>query len=89
CDRILWRGKGMKQMWYLRGESRFSDHRPVCSLFAVRLDDGHHVVAADQHRTAGADSRGSSPRCSSWGKVQAEEMFLVGRTHSCLEASRF
>ncbi|THU68243.1 hypothetical protein C4D60_Mb08t01870 [Musa balbisiana] len=89
CDRILWRGKGMKQMWYVRGESRFSDHRPVCSVFAVQLDDGHHVVAADQHRTAGADSRGSSSPCSSWGKVQAEEMFLVGRTHSCLEASRF
>ncbi|CAL9037188.1 unnamed protein product [Musa banksii] len=90
CDRILWRGKGMKQMWYVRGESRFSDHRPVSSLFAVQLDDGHHGVAADQHRTAGADSRGSSSPCSSsWGKVQAEEMFLVGRTHSCLEASRF
>ncbi|URE36858.1 inositol-1,4,5-trisphosphate 5-phosphatase' [Musa troglodytarum] len=90
CDRILWRGKGMKQMWYVRGESRFSDHRPVCSLFAVQLDDVHHVVAADQRRTAGTDSRGGggSP-CSSWGKVQAEEMFLVGRTHSCSEASRF
>ncbi|CAL9078359.1 unnamed protein product [Musa textilis] len=86
CDRILWRGKGMKQMWYVRGESRFSDHRPVCSLFAVQLDDVHHVAAADQRRTAGADSRGGG---SPWGKVQAEEMFLVGRTHSCLEASRF
>ncbi|KAJ4971525.1 hypothetical protein NE237_004624 [Protea cynaroides] len=37
CDRILWRGKGVKQMWYGRGESRFSDHRPVYSLFSVEV----------------------------------------------------
>ncbi|KAI3849344.1 hypothetical protein MKX03_001925 [Papaver bracteatum] len=23
CDRILWKGKGMKQMWYVRGETDF------------------------------------------------------------------
>ncbi|URE05176.1 inositol-1,4,5-trisphosphate 5-phosphatase' [Musa troglodytarum] len=40
CDRILWRGKGMKQMSYVRGESRFSDHRPVYSLFSVLMNDG-------------------------------------------------
>ncbi|KAG0463752.1 hypothetical protein HPP92_019821 [Vanilla planifolia] len=38
CDRILWRGKGMKQHAYVRGESRFSDHRPVCAVFSVELD---------------------------------------------------
>ncbi|KAK4800613.1 hypothetical protein SAY86_021100 [Trapa natans] len=38
CDRILWRGEGMKQIWYARGESRFSDHRPVYSLFLVQVD---------------------------------------------------
>ncbi|KAI3871127.1 hypothetical protein MKW98_015027 [Papaver atlanticum] len=38
CDRILWKGKGMKQMWYVRGENKFSDHRPVYSLFSVQLD---------------------------------------------------
>ncbi|XP_039136522.1 LOW QUALITY PROTEIN: type I inositol polyphosphate 5-phosphatase 8-like [Dioscorea cayenensis subsp. rotundata] len=38
CDRILWRGKGMKQMWYVRGETRFSDHRPVYSMFTVEVD---------------------------------------------------
>ncbi|KAL9149894.1 hypothetical protein ABFS82_12G134900 [Erythranthe guttata] len=37
CDRILWKGQGMKQMSYTRGESRFSDHRPVSSLFSVQL----------------------------------------------------
>ncbi|KAI3893825.1 hypothetical protein MKW92_023869 [Papaver armeniacum] len=38
CDRILWKGKGMKQMWYVRGENKFSDHRPVYSLFSIQLD---------------------------------------------------
>ncbi|XP_042495301.1 type I inositol polyphosphate 5-phosphatase 5-like [Macadamia integrifolia] len=33
CDRILWYGKGMEQLSYIRGESRFSDHRPVCAAF--------------------------------------------------------
>ncbi|XP_054792585.1 type I inositol polyphosphate 5-phosphatase 8-like [Prosopis cineraria] len=38
CDRILWKGEGLKQMWYVRGESKFSDHRPVYSLFSVKVD---------------------------------------------------
>ncbi|CAD6334847.1 unnamed protein product [Miscanthus lutarioriparius] len=37
CDRILWRGEGIEQQWYARGESRFSDHRPVAALFSARL----------------------------------------------------
>ncbi|XAR73348.1 hypothetical protein NMG60_11007292 [Bertholletia excelsa] len=37
CDRILWRGKGIDQLSYIRGESRFSDHRPVCSVFAMEV----------------------------------------------------
>lgn len=28
----------MKQMWYVRGESKFSDHRPVYSQFQVQID---------------------------------------------------
>ncbi|XAR60544.1 hypothetical protein NMG60_11033964, partial [Bertholletia excelsa] len=35
CDRILWKGEGMKQMYYVSGESKFSDHRPVSSMFFV------------------------------------------------------
>ncbi|KAF3434316.1 hypothetical protein FNV43_RR25419 [Rhamnella rubrinervis] len=35
CDRILWYGNGIRQLSYIRGESRFSDHRPVCSTFLV------------------------------------------------------
>ncbi|KAG8383493.1 hypothetical protein BUALT_Bualt04G0019000 [Buddleja alternifolia] len=38
CDRILWRGKGIEQLSYIRGESRFSDHRPVCAVFAVEVE---------------------------------------------------
>ncbi|KAL8193315.1 hypothetical protein R6Q57_026896 [Mikania cordata] len=37
CDRILWRGEGLKQILYVRGESKFSDHRPVNSLFSVQV----------------------------------------------------
>ncbi|XP_034909457.1 type I inositol polyphosphate 5-phosphatase 10 isoform X2 [Populus alba] len=35
CDRILWYGDGIRQLSYVRGESRFSDHRPVCATFMV------------------------------------------------------
>ncbi|KAK1282910.1 Type I inositol 1,4,5-trisphosphate 5-phosphatase CVP2 [Acorus calamus] len=35
CDRILWYGKGLNQLSYVRGESRFSDHRPVYSIFTA------------------------------------------------------
>ncbi|XP_074368737.1 type I inositol polyphosphate 5-phosphatase 8-like isoform X1 [Apium graveolens] len=38
CDRILWKGEGLKQIWYERVESKFSDHRPVCSLFSVKMN---------------------------------------------------
>lgn len=37
CDRILWRGNGIEQLSYIRGESRFSDHRPVCAVFQVEV----------------------------------------------------
>ncbi|KAF2284071.1 hypothetical protein GH714_018788 [Hevea brasiliensis] len=38
CDRILWRGNGIDQLSYIRVESRFSDHRPVCAVFAVEVE---------------------------------------------------
>ncbi|XP_042046082.1 type I inositol polyphosphate 5-phosphatase 8-like [Salvia splendens] len=38
CDRILWKGEGVEQMYYTRGESTLSDHRPVYSLFSVQLN---------------------------------------------------
>ncbi|KAG1327640.1 type I inositol polyphosphate 5-phosphatase 10-like [Cocos nucifera] len=37
CDRILWHGDGIVQLSYVRGESKFSDHRPVCAVFIVEV----------------------------------------------------
>ncbi|XP_076926780.1 type I inositol polyphosphate 5-phosphatase 2-like isoform X1 [Bidens hawaiensis] len=38
CDRILWMGKGIKQLCYNRAEIRMSDHRPVSSVFALEVE---------------------------------------------------
>ncbi|XP_019706637.1 type IV inositol polyphosphate 5-phosphatase 7 [Elaeis guineensis] len=38
CDRILWYGRGLNQLAYVRGESRFSDHRPVYSIFSAEVE---------------------------------------------------
>ncbi|KAL9247738.1 hypothetical protein vseg_021139 [Gypsophila vaccaria] len=38
CDRIMWFGKGIEQLSYFRGESKFSDHRPVSALFTTEID---------------------------------------------------
>lgn len=38
CDRILWRGNGLRQDQYDRCESRLSDHRPVRAVFVVEVD---------------------------------------------------
>ncbi|KAL9256727.1 Type I inositol polyphosphate 5-phosphatase 4-like protein, partial [Drosera capensis] len=38
CDRILWCGRGLHQLSYVRGESRFSDHRPVYGLFIAEVE---------------------------------------------------
>ncbi|GJV76278.1 type I inositol polyphosphate 5-phosphatase 4 [Tanacetum coccineum] len=42
CDRILWYGRGLHQMSYVRGESRFSDHRPVYSIFIAEVESINH-----------------------------------------------
>ncbi|KAF4404300.1 hypothetical protein G4B88_014756 [Cannabis sativa] len=38
CDRILYLGKGIKQLSYNRSELRVSDHRPVSSVFSVEVE---------------------------------------------------
>uniref|UniRef100_A0A2N9HYQ3 Inositol polyphosphate-related phosphatase domain-containing protein n=1 Tax=Fagus sylvatica TaxID=28930 RepID=A0A2N9HYQ3_FAGSY len=38
CDRILWLGKGIKQLSYKRADMRLSDHRPVSSNFLVEVE---------------------------------------------------
>ncbi|KAK4369623.1 hypothetical protein RND71_013415 [Anisodus tanguticus] len=42
CDRILWLGKGIKQLLYKRAELRLSDHRPVSSMFSVEVEIFDH-----------------------------------------------
>ncbi|KAI5057140.1 hypothetical protein GOP47_0027155 [Adiantum capillus-veneris] len=37
CDRILWYGKGLEQLEYVRAESNFSDHRPVYAVFLAEV----------------------------------------------------
>ncbi|KAI3760115.1 hypothetical protein L1987_50505 [Smallanthus sonchifolius] len=43
CDRILWYGNGLHQISYVRGESRFSDHRPVYSVFLAEVESINHT----------------------------------------------
>lgn len=38
CDRILWYGKGLKQLSYVRVEFTFSDHRPVTANFLADVE---------------------------------------------------
>lgn len=93
CDRILWKGEGLKQIWYLRGESKFSDHRPVYSLFSVQIDIANKYKPTSTTRTKFCTNRLStntalSTTCAA--KVQAEELLLVSRARSCIHtASRF
>ncbi|KAL3497702.1 hypothetical protein ACH5RR_040434 [Cinchona calisaya] len=42
CDRILWLGKGIKQLSYKRTDMRLSDHRPVSSIFSVEVEIFDH-----------------------------------------------
>lgn len=96
CDRILWKGEGMEQMWYLRGESRFSDHRPVYSLFSVQV----HVAGDKDTARSDTEPMGSShsikPSTTTTStvvpsigaaKIQAEELLLPTRAQSCIAST--
>ncbi|XP_057438418.1 type I inositol polyphosphate 5-phosphatase 8-like [Lotus japonicus] len=89
CDRILWKGEGLNQMWYVRGESKFSDHRPVSSLFSVQVDKSSKNLtpsAATVTRSCSLKpltSAAFSSTCAA--KVQAEEqLMLLTRAQSCI-----
>ncbi|KAL9242710.1 hypothetical protein vseg_016685 [Gypsophila vaccaria] len=38
CDRILWSGKGIRQHFYRRSETKLSDHRPISSSFSIEVE---------------------------------------------------
>ncbi|KAG8057814.1 hypothetical protein GUJ93_ZPchr0002g26729 [Zizania palustris] len=42
CDRILWLGKGTKQLSYWSSGLSLSDHRPVSSIFMVEVEVFNH-----------------------------------------------
>lgn len=88
CDRILWKGEGLKQMWYLRGESKFSDHRPVYSLFSVQLDvakKNKQIAATKPSTNKPATNTPLTSSCVV--KIQAEELLLLTRTQSCISTA--
>ncbi|CDY15542.1 BnaA08g28260D [Brassica napus] len=68
CDRILWYGEGLHQLSYVRGESRFSDHRPVYGIFCAEVESAHNKLK----RTMS---------CSA-SRVQAEELFPYSRGYT-------
>ncbi|KAH7440504.1 hypothetical protein KP509_04G110600 [Ceratopteris richardii] len=41
CDRILWHGKGLKQLSYRREELTLSDHRPLIAVFNAEVEAVH------------------------------------------------
>ncbi|KAG0312332.1 hypothetical protein BGZ99_009580 [Dissophora globulifera] len=53
CDRILWRGRHVRQLFYKRCECRVSDHRPISGGFVVgvkRIDEAQRRVVEQQVR---------------------------------------
>ena len=68
CDRILWHGEGIVQLCYIRGESKFSDHRPVCGVFIVE-------AAVPDNNNNRLVKFASGPNM----KVGAEELLLASK----------
>ncbi|GER54749.1 type I inositol polyphosphate 5-phosphatase [Striga asiatica] len=73
CDRILWYGDGLQQLSYTRGESRFSDHRPVSSVFWAEIESVPNRLR-------------KSMSCSS-SKIEVEE--LLPYSHGFTELNFF
>ncbi|KAG7573303.1 Endonuclease/exonuclease/phosphatase superfamily [Arabidopsis suecica] len=68
CDRILWHGEGLHQLSYVRGESRFSDHRPVYGIFSAEVESNHkRLKRTTSHSTA---------------RVEAEELLPYARGYT-------
>lgn len=57
CDRVLWKGGGLKQIDYAAANIKTSDHRPVSSLFDCTISivdevqkDKLNRILYDRHR---------------------------------------
>ncbi|XP_058106182.1 type IV inositol polyphosphate 5-phosphatase 7-like isoform X3 [Magnolia sinica] len=74
CDRILWYGRGLNQLSYVRGESRFSDHRPVYGIFTAEVEYINH-------------SRTKRSMSSSSARIEVEE--LLPHSYGYTELSFF
>ncbi|KAL3033489.1 hypothetical protein AAZX31_02G139100 [Glycine max] len=76
CDRILWYGRGLRQLSYVRGESRFSDHRPVYSMFLAEVE---------------SISRNRIKKCSSCSssRIEVEELLPHSHGYSYTDLSFF
>ncbi|BAU00758.1 hypothetical protein VIGAN_10237800 [Vigna angularis var. angularis] len=61
CDRILWYGEGLHQLSYVRGESRFSDHKPVYGIFSAEVEANHGRLK-------------KSVSCCSRNRIEVEEL---------------
>uniref|UniRef100_A0A453M1J0 Inositol polyphosphate-related phosphatase domain-containing protein n=1 Tax=Aegilops tauschii subsp. strangulata TaxID=200361 RepID=A0A453M1J0_AEGTS len=70
CDRILWHGTGLIQLSYVRGESRFSDHRPVYSIFMAEVE-----ILQQRRRNMGYFS----------SRVEVEELLPYSHSHGNLK----
>ncbi|KAK4756432.1 hypothetical protein SAY87_006559 [Trapa incisa] len=66
CDRILWYGQGLNQLSYVRGESRFSDHRPVYSVFLAEVE---------------SVNRGRIKKSMSCSRIEVEELLPYSHWH--------
>ncbi|CAI8614494.1 unnamed protein product [Vicia faba] len=97
CDRILWKGEGLNQKLYVRGESKFSDHRPVYSLFTAQVNMNMNMNMTNKNLTRSASttvsrscslkpftnsSSLSSTCCCVAAKVQAEEQIMLLATRA-------
>ncbi|GMJ09102.1 CVP2 like 1 [Hibiscus trionum] len=74
CDRILWYGRGLYQLSYVRGESKFSDHRPVYSVFSAEVE---------------SINRGQMRKNSSCSNARIEVEELLPWSHGYTEPSFF
>ncbi|XVF80820.1 hypothetical protein PTKIN_Ptkin15bG0105900 [Pterospermum kingtungense] len=76
CDRILWYGRGLYQLSYVRGESKFSDHRPVYSVFSAEVE------SINRSRIR------KNMSCSS-ARIEVEELLPQSQPHGYTELSFF